>query len=331
METTITSLLDEPDVRGLVLNTRDVTERLRLEEELTHQAYSDALTGLANRSMFRRSVDDALRRSQVVGEVAVVFLDLDGFKSVNDSRGHATGDVLLTHVAVRLRNCVRPGDLIARLGGDEFGVLVIGERAEEGAVWIAQRVAAALQDAFTIEERELHVGCSIGIAVNDGGDEGADQMLRNADLAMYRSKGDSKSTHIRFEADMHRALVQRVQDENDLRTALSEGQLVFTTSPLCAWRAIASLELRHWFAGITRSVAYLRLMHSLTSRSRLGSSIPWAPGCLMKLLGRSGSGSSLVRPLPFAWRSMSRLISSHLSSLTGWLQPWTVKGSLRVR
>jgi len=232
VETTITSLLDEPDVCGLVLNTRDVTERLRLEEELTHQAYSDALTGLANRSMFRRSVDDALRRSQTVGEVAVVFLDLDGFKSVNDSRGHATGDVLLTHVAVRLRNCVRPGDLIARLGGDEFGVLVVGERAEEGAVWIAQRVAATLQDAFRIEERELHVGCSIGIAVNDGGDEGADQMLRNADLAMYRSKGDSKSTHIRFEADMHRALVQRVQDENDLRTALSEGQLVLHYQPI---------------------------------------------------------------------------------------------------
>ena len=232
VETTITSLLDEPDVRGLVLNTRDVTERLRLEEELTHQAYSDALTGLANRTMFRRSVDDALRRANSSEDVAVVFLDLDGFKSVNDSRGHASGDVLLTHVAVRLRNCVRPGDVIARLGGDEFGILVVGERAEEGAVWIAQRVATALSEDFTIEGRSLHVGASIGIAVNDGGDEGADQMLRNADLAMYRAKNDSRSTHVRFEADMHRALVQRVQDENDLRQALAEGQLLLHYQPI---------------------------------------------------------------------------------------------------
>ncbi|HVQ18584.1 MAG TPA: EAL domain-containing protein [Actinomycetes bacterium] len=237
VETTITSLLDEPDVQGLVLNTRDITERLRLEEELTHRAYSDSLTGLANRSMFRRSVDESLRRSTGGEDVAVVFLDLDGFKSVNDSRGHATGDVLLTHVAVRLRNCVRPGDLIARLGGDEFGILVVGERAEEGAVWIAQRIVAALRDAFTIEQRTLHVGASIGIAVNDSGDEGADQMLRNADLAMYRAKSDSRSAYVRFEADMHRALVQRVQDENDLRRALTEGQLVLHYQPIVSLEA----------------------------------------------------------------------------------------------
>ena len=157
-ETTVTSLVHDPDIRGLVLNTRDVSERRRLEEKLTQQAYSDELTGLANRSFFRSKVEMALKVALAAREVAVLFLDLDGFKSVNDTQGHHVGDELLCLVAKRLSSSVRPGDVVARLGGDEFAVLVTGPAAEEGAVWVADRVRRALSAPYVLDGRELTLG-----------------------------------------------------------------------------------------------------------------------------------------------------------------------------
>jgi diguanylate cyclase (GGDEF)-like protein/PAS domain S-box-containing protein len=248
-ETTVTSLVHDPDIRGLVLNTRDVSERRRLEEKLTEQAYSDELTGLANRSYFRSKVEMALKVALAPREVAVLFLDLDGFKSVNDTQGHHVGDELLCLVAKRLSSSVRPGDVVARLGGDEFAVLVTGPTAEEGAVWVADRVRRALAAPYVLDSRELTLGGSTGLAISDTGDETADQLLRNADLAMYRAKGRRDQSFVRFEAQMHDALLARVKAESDLRQAVARGDLVLHYQPvveLLSGRIVGVEALVRW-------------------------------------------------------------------------------------
>jgi len=231
-ETTITSLVHDADIRGLVLNTRDVSERRRLQAQLTQQAYSDPLTGLANRALFRSRVEEALERTRTAGSVAVLFLDLDGFKAVNDAQGHHVGDELLGIVGKRLGHCVRPGDLVARLGGDEFGVLITADDAEEGAIWVAERIRRSLAAPFVLEGRELMLGVSTGIAVVDRATQTADQLLRNADLAMYRAKTRPDLGFVRFEAKMHDALVARVKAEADLRQAVARGELVLHYQPV---------------------------------------------------------------------------------------------------
>jgi diguanylate cyclase (GGDEF)-like protein/PAS domain S-box-containing protein len=248
-ETTVTSLVHDPDIRGLVLNTRDVSERRRLQEKLEYQAYSDGLTGLANRSLFRSKVETALKVALGRAEVAVLFLDLNGFKAVNDSQGHHVGDELLGIVAKRLSNSVRPGDVVARLGGDEFAILVTGPDAEDGAIWAAERVRRALAAPFVLDGREISLGASTGIAVSDTGDETADQLLRNADLAMYRAKSRRDQSFVKFEAQMHDALLARMKAESDLRHAVTGGDLVLYYQPvveLSSGRIVGVEALVRW-------------------------------------------------------------------------------------
>jgi diguanylate cyclase (GGDEF)-like protein/PAS domain S-box-containing protein len=231
-ETVVTSLVDDHDIRGLVLNTRDVSERKELERQLTRQAFSDSLTGLANRALFRNRVEHAIEeRAGSTGQVAVLFLDLDGFKAVNDAQGHLVGDNLLTLVADRLRHCVGPGDTVARLGGDEFAILIVGPDAESVANRVADRVKQVLSQPFVLDGREVALAASTGIAVTDNGDETADQILRNADLAMYRAKVSHDGSYVRFQSEMHDALLLRVQAESDLRQALGRGQLALHYQP----------------------------------------------------------------------------------------------------
>jgi diguanylate cyclase (GGDEF)-like protein/PAS domain S-box-containing protein len=232
-EISITNLLDDPNVGGLVLNTRDVSERRTLERQLVHQASHDPLTTLANRSVFRDRIDEVLQREAVADQRgAVLFLDLDGFKEINDSLGHAAGDILLTHVAARLRSCVRPSDTVARLGGDEFGILVDGDERDVDPHALAARILAALRAPFHIENREIQVRASIGIAPADTSIEASDQLLRNADLAMYRAKSAGGSTIERYDPDMHAQLVERLALEVDLRRALGRGELRLFYQPI---------------------------------------------------------------------------------------------------
>jgi diguanylate cyclase (GGDEF)-like protein/PAS domain S-box-containing protein len=230
-ETTITSLVDDRDIRGLVLNTRDISERKRLEDALTHQAFHDTLTGLANRALFQDRVGHALRHANSHSTIAVLFLDLDGFKGVNDTQGHAVGDVLLGLVAERLKHCIRPSDTVARLGGDEFAVLVEDPQGMRAAVWVAERIVATLGQPFLLDGRELSIGVSVGIAGNSTGAETEDVLLRNADVAMYRAKAKREGGWVRFESGMRDALVEKLELENDLKLALSRGQLAVYYQP----------------------------------------------------------------------------------------------------
>jgi len=231
VEATVTSLGAEQAVRGFVLNVRDVTERRGLERELSHQAFHDALTGLANRALFAERVGRGLARRTRGGRgLAVLFLDLDGFKAVNDTLGHAAGDRLLQEVAQRLRDCVRPGDTVARLGGDEFAVLLEDLASSDDGSDVAVRIAEALRAPVDLGGREVRVGCSCGIAVHTA-DESADELLRNADLAMYRAKADHNGGYALFQPEMHADLVTRMQLEEDLRQALHRGELEIWYQP----------------------------------------------------------------------------------------------------
>jgi diguanylate cyclase (GGDEF)-like protein len=201
-------------------------------QELAHLAYRDPLTHLANRTLFRQRVERALGRvPERAGELYVLFIDLDDFKSVNDTLGHAAGDRLLVDVATRLLNATRGIDTVARLGGDEFAILLPQVRGVDDAVIVAERVIGAMQAPFTLDARTVHVGASVGIAP---GREGlhADELLRNADVAMYRAKAAGRGCHAVFEPAMHAALLDRVELEQELREALRHDELAVGYQPI---------------------------------------------------------------------------------------------------
>ena len=226
-------LRDDLAVRGFVLTVRDVAERIALEEQIRHQAFHDSLTGLANRALFEDRVKHALDRLRRDAEhaVAVLFIDLDDFKTVNDSLGHAAGDALLAQVAVRLGECTRRSDTVARLGGDEFAVLAEGAYADAAATVLADRIQAALERPVTVNEEELFVHASIGLATGRTNATAA-ELLRNADIAMYSAKAHGKSRAMVFEPQMARTARKRQQLSGDLRRALRDDELVVKYQPL---------------------------------------------------------------------------------------------------
>jgi diguanylate cyclase (GGDEF)-like protein/PAS domain S-box-containing protein len=235
------NLLADEHVKGVVVNYRDVTERKGLEEELKHQAFHDSLTGLANRALFRDRVEHALARlGRGPNSLAVLFIDLDDFKTVNDSLGHAAGDQLLVAVSRRIQTGLRPADTAARLGGDEFGVLL--EDVElVTAQEIASRVLEGLRAPFNFGRKHLSVQGSIGIAIRQGRNQTASELLRNADVAMYSAKERGKGRYEVFEAGMQQAAVRRLQLKADLDGALERGQFTLRYQPLVA---LSSGEIR---------------------------------------------------------------------------------------
>jgi diguanylate cyclase (GGDEF)-like protein/PAS domain S-box-containing protein len=202
----------------------DVSERREFEARLRAMALSDGLTGLANRRGFMEALEKAVSRHARGGpELALLFLDLDGFKEVNDSLGHATGDALLVTVATRLTDCLRPGDTIARLGGDEFAILVEGAQTGTEFTNAAERIREALEPAVVVDGRSLFIRASVGIATAEIGMVDADQLIRNADLAMYQAKERRDGEFALYDPSMHSTLVERLALEAELRTAVSEG------------------------------------------------------------------------------------------------------------
>lgn len=232
-EVVATNLLDQPAVGGVVVTYRDVSERKAFEKQLEHQAFHDALTGLPNRVLFSDRLEQAVARADRYGRtIAVLVLDLDNFKLVNDSLGHQHGDQLLIHVAQRLRTCLGAEDTAARLGGDEFTVLVEDADTPGKATAMADRILGALRDPITVDEHEVFVTGSIGVAVSVPQRTRPDGLLRNADLAMYGAKRDGKARYVMFDQGMEGTALERLELETDLRRALERGEFRVYYQPI---------------------------------------------------------------------------------------------------
>jgi diguanylate cyclase (GGDEF)-like protein len=198
-----------------------------------HQALHDALTSLANRALLKDRVEHALARLSREGRpIAVLFLDLDRFKAVNDTAGHTAGDQLLRMVGDRLKGCVRAGDTIARLGGDEFAILLEDLQDPRDAAMAARRMLDVLAEPFMLRDRQVTIGASIGISVGTSGRQRYETLVRDADVAMYAAKSAGRGRFAMFEAGMHEVLVRRLKLEEDLRLAVDRGEFMLQYQPI---------------------------------------------------------------------------------------------------
>jgi diguanylate cyclase (GGDEF)-like protein/PAS domain S-box-containing protein len=233
LELIASNLLHVPQVEGLLLTCRDITERKVLEARLTHQAFHDALTNLPNRALFMDRVAHALRRAARHAQgVAVLFLDVDRFKTINDSLGHAAGDHLLRAVAERIHACVRPEDTLARLGGDEFTILLDNSADRAMATDVAERILTALQAPICINGHEIVISASIGIVCSGTESTTPDDLLRYADIAMYQAKSAGKGRYLVFDHAMNAHALERLELEHDLRRAIELDELRVYYQPI---------------------------------------------------------------------------------------------------
>ena len=249
LESVFNNLLDVPSVGVVVVTARDVTERRALEDQLAHQAFHDSLTGLANRALFADRVEHALGRGvRRQNLFAVIFIDLDDFKIVNDSLGHAAGDELLVTVARRIESCIRPEDTCARLGGDEFAILIEQIIAPDDAETVARRVLGAMSEPLSISGSEVAVQGSVGIALGTG-EQTTSEILRSADLAMYRAKSEGKGRYALYEPSMQEGLLERLALKADLQRAVVAEEFDVHYQPIVALQSsgIAGVEaLLRW-------------------------------------------------------------------------------------
>jgi diguanylate cyclase (GGDEF)-like protein/PAS domain S-box-containing protein len=226
---------DEP--LRMVGTVHDITERKALEERLEHQAFHDLLTDLPNRRLFVDRLGQALRRTKRRDKrrVAVLFMDIDDFKTINDSLGHEMGDVLLVVVAERLRRCLRPEDTLARFGGDEFVVLIEDVESPEDAVRVTERIVESLREPFVVNGRELFLRTSIGVALHTSRQNSAEDLLRDADTAMYEAK-EAGLGYRMFDPAMYERVVGRLELENELRRAIETDEFVVHYQPIMSLR-----------------------------------------------------------------------------------------------
>jgi diguanylate cyclase (GGDEF)-like protein/PAS domain S-box-containing protein len=244
-------VLDEQGVPVKLIGTLlDITERKQAEERLAHLAHHDALTDLPNRIMLDDRLVQSIAHAERNGRVvAVLFLDLDRFKDINDTLGHSTGDRLLTHVAERLQVCLRTGDTVARSGGDEFIIVLADVAQPDDVTNVANRIVDSFARPFAIDGRELYASASIGISVfpHDGRD--ADSLIRSADTAMYQAKDSGRNNFQFFTADMHAKALARLSVEGDLRRAIEREQFVLHYQPvisLSSGRVVGAEALLRW-------------------------------------------------------------------------------------
>jgi diguanylate cyclase (GGDEF)-like protein/PAS domain S-box-containing protein len=271
IEAVAKNLLDDAAVGGVVVNYRDITERKQLEGQLLHQAFHDQLTGLPNRTLFLDRLEHAWARAGRGSQpLAVIFLDLDDFKGINDALGHAAGDEALQVAAARIAACLGPGDTVARVGGDEFAVLI--EDVPDGPTpgRLAERVLDQLRQPFQLASSEVTIRASAGIASARTTDE-PDELLRNADIAMYQAKSQGKGRIVRYKRSMRDATLGRLQLKADLLLGLERGEFGIVYQPIVDLRTGGALGVE----------ALLRWSHP-----RLG---PIAPAGFVHLAEESGA------------------------------------------
>ncbi|MEP6807717.1 MAG: EAL domain-containing protein, partial [Chloroflexota bacterium] len=243
---------------------RSLAQLSSLKEELSFQAYHDPLTGLANRALFTERVERQLLEAPNALPV-VLFVDVDDFKIVNDSFGHATGDALLVKIGERLRACVRSDDLAARLGGDEFGILLVDDPDLSRALRIAERIMSTLRAPFAINGKELRVGASIGIASSHGGIEAPQELLRNADMAMYTAKSRGKGQAAVFEQAMHTTMIERHDLGAELHRAVGREEFLLSLQPVVTLShgetigAEALIRWRHPLRGVVSPADFIAI------------------------------------------------------------------------
>jgi diguanylate cyclase (GGDEF)-like protein/PAS domain S-box-containing protein len=221
---------------NMIFQIQDITDKKLAEEKLQYEATHDALTGLPNRAFFMTRLEAALQKGLEMRDykVSILFIDLDRFKVVNDSLGHLTGDRLLIGIADRLRDCLRPSDIVARLGGDEFTILVEGTHTPDEVIRIAERVKEKFAAPFDLSGQEVYSSASIGILHNSENHQIPADMMRDADTAMYQAKRAGKARHEVFDEQMHKAVKETLQLENDLRRAIERKELVVYYQPIHA-------------------------------------------------------------------------------------------------
>ncbi len=223
---------------NLIVQAQDISARRRAEAELYHNAYHDSLTQLSNRTHFNEQLNRAIARVQRHPEqrFAVMYLDFDRFKMVNDSLGHKAGDELLVNVAKRLKTMLRPTDVLARLGGDEFAILVEDLNRQRDAVELTERIQKELQKPVQLGSMEVAISASIGITFSTNGYQTSDQIIRDADIAMYKAKSKGKAQYALFDSSLHQHVTAQLQLESELRRALGQGQIYLEYQPICELR-----------------------------------------------------------------------------------------------
>ena len=265
LDVTLTDLRTEPAVEGVVVNARDVSDNKELERSLRHQALHDALTGLPNREAFANAVGEALNRRSRTDGVAVVVVDLDDFKTINDSLGHDVGDQVLVVVAERIRNCLRLSDVAARLGADAFAVLLDPAGTEDEASAICERVLASLAEPVLILGRRLVVTACAGIALGDGDQRSSRVVIRNADMAMHTAKSQGKGRLAVFREQMHQSAAERMELHAALVRAIERKEFVLYYQPIVGMNgqalhgAEALIRWRHPDRGVLAPGAFIGL------------------------------------------------------------------------
>jgi diguanylate cyclase (GGDEF)-like protein/PAS domain S-box-containing protein len=224
----------QDEAPNLIFQIQDITERKRAEQQLLHEAYHDALTGLPNRAWFVEQLEKSLESVRQGNEelFGVLFLDLDRFKVINDSIGHMYGDQLLVGVAERLRKCLRPGDKVARLGGDEFTILLSGIREVGEVIDVANRIQKEVAQPFKLSGYEMFTTVSIGITLSTAGYDVPEELLRDADTAMYQAKSSGKAQYVIFDKGMHARAMNLLQLESDLRRAIDRREFAIHYQPI---------------------------------------------------------------------------------------------------
>ena len=276
IESVGSNLSQDPAVQGLALNFRDISERKALEEQLRQLAFHDPLTLLANRNLFRDRVQHALTLAQRgQSSVAVMFLDLDNFKNINDSLGHDAGDRLLQAVAQRIVKTTRSSDTVARLGGDEFAVLVEGIATITEVQRLADALIATLDVPFPLNGMEVRVGASIGVAFS-ARESGTETLLSNADIAMYHAKAAGKNRHVTFQTQMQDMLQERLRLEADIGRAFSREEFFLEYQPIVdlGTRSLLGVEAlvrwRHPDAGVLPPARFIHVVEECGQIDKLG-------------------------------------------------------------